>query len=54
MKKYRCTICEHVYDPEEGDPGNEIPPGTGFVNLPDAWMCPACGAMKADFEPLEE
>lgn len=53
-KSYRCTVCSHVYDPAQGDPDSEIPPGTPFENLPDAWICPGCGAMKADFEPMEE
>ena len=24
MEKYICTICEYVYDPEQGDPENGI------------------------------
>lgn len=53
MKKYVCTICGYVYDPEEGDPDGGIPPGTPFENIPDDWVCPLCGATKEDFE-LEE
>lgn len=53
-KKYRCTICDHVYDPAEGDPLSKIPPGTPFENLPDSWVCPDCGATKADFEPMAD
>lgn len=30
MKKYRCTVCEYIYDPEVGDPDNGIAPGTPF------------------------
>ena len=30
MEKYICTICEYVYDPEQGDPENGIEPGTSF------------------------
>ena len=52
-KKYRCSVCSHVYDPAEGDPDNEIPPGTPFESLPDGWTCPECGAMKADFEAMD-
>ncbi len=54
LPRYRCTLCEHVYDPAEGDPDGGIPPGTAFEDLPDTWMCPECGAMKADFEPLAD
>ncbi len=53
-KRYRCTICEHIYDPAEGDPSTGIAPGTAFEDLPDTWMCPDCGAMKADFEPVDD
>jgi rubredoxin len=52
-QSYRCTICNHVYDPREGDPDTGVPPGTPFEELPDDWGCPECGAMKADFEPFE-
>jgi rubredoxin len=52
--RYRCTICEHIYDPAEGDPSSGIAPGTAFEDLPEAWLCPDCGASKADFEPITE
>ena len=52
MARYRCTVCEHQYDPAEGDPDSGAPPGTDFASLPDNWLCPDCGATKADFEPV--
>ena len=51
-RRYRCTICSHVYDPREGDPDSGIAPGTLFEDLPEDWYCPDCGATKADFEPM--
>ena len=51
MKKYVCTVCGYVYDPEKGDPEGGIAPGTPFEELPDDWMCPVCGASKDQFEP---
>jgi flavin reductase (DIM6/NTAB) family NADH-FMN oxidoreductase RutF/rubredoxin len=51
MKKFRCTVCGYVYDPEKGDPDNGIQPGTAFESLPDSWVCPVCGAPKSAFEP---
>jgi len=54
MKKYQCKVCGHIYDPAEGDPSAEIPAGTPFEKLPDKWSCPDCGAVKADFEPIED
>lgn len=53
MRKYRCTVCDHVYDPAEGDPDTGVAPGTAFESLPDTWTCPDCGATKADFEPMD-
>mgnify|MGYP001142054552 CR=1 FL=1 len=54
MKKYKCLMCGYIYDPAEGDPDNDIEPGTAFDDLPDYWVCPDCGAGKDEFEPLEE
>jgi len=51
MQKYKCTICGYIYDPEKGDPDNNIPPNTPFEKLPDDWVCPLCGAPKDMFEP---
>jgi rubredoxin len=54
MKKYKCTICDYVYDPAEGDPDSGIAAGTAFEKLPDDWVCPVCGASKEDFEIISE
>ena len=53
MKRYRCTVCDHIYDPAEGDPTTNIPPGTAFEALPDDWVCPECGVGKDMFEKVE-
>lgn len=53
MQKYQCTVCSHIYNPEDGDPDSGIPPGTAFEAIPDDWVCPVCGAQKSDFEPFE-
>ena len=50
MRKWRCIICHHIYDEAEGDPDNGIAPGTKMEDIPDDWVCPDCGAEKADFE----
>jgi rubredoxin len=50
MSKYVCSVCGYVYDPDAGDPDNGIQPGTSFEKLPDAWVCPVCGASKDQFE----
>ena len=53
MAKYVCLVCGYVYDPEEGDPDNDIVPDTSFDDLPDDWTCPVCGAGKEEFEKEE-
>ncbi|WP_303721363.1 rubredoxin [Malonomonas rubra] len=52
MDKYRCIICDYIYDPEKGDPAHGIAPGTGFEDIPDDWCCPLCGVDKSNFEPI--
>ena len=49
MKKYKCTICGYIYDPEEGDPSDGIQPGISFERLPVDYICPVCGAGKEEF-----
>jgi rubredoxin len=51
MEKYVCNLCGYVYDPAVGDPDGGIKPGTPFKDIPDDWVCPLCGAGKADFSP---
>ena len=54
MTKYECDVCGYVYDPEAGDPDNNIEPGIPFDKLPDDWECPECGVGKENFSPVEE
>jgi rubredoxin len=54
MEKWQCTKCEYVYDPQLGDPENDVPEGTEFDELPKKWVCPECGSKKRKFEPLED
>jgi len=44
MSKYRCTICNYIYDEEIG--------GTSFSDLPNKWRCPVCNAFSESFELL--
>lgn len=52
MEKYICSVCEWVYDPEEGDVEGGIAPGTPFEELSEEWVCPVCGVSKEMFEKL--
>jgi len=51
--KYVCSICGYVYDPAIGDPDNGFAPGTEFSELPETWVCPACGVSKSLFVAQE-
>ncbi len=53
MTKYECDVCGYIYDPEKGDPSQDIAPGTAFADLPDEYVCPECGVGKEDFSPVE-
>jgi pyruvate oxidase len=46
MAKYRCTVCNYVYDEEKE--------GKKFSDLPKEWVCPVCGAPKTSFVLLTE
>ena len=41
MAKYRCTVCNYVYD--------ETKEKVKFTDLPKEWVCPVCGAPKSAF-----
>jgi pyruvate oxidase len=46
MAKYRCTVCNYVYDEEKEN--------KKFSELPKEWVCPVCGAPKTSFVLLAE
>lgn len=52
MKRYKCIICELIYDEELGMPDEGIAPGTKFEDIPDDWACPLCGIDKTYFEEI--
>lgn len=54
MNKYICRICATIYNPEKGDPEDNIAPGTAFEELPDTWICPVCGSGKDKYELLTQ
>lgn len=49
MEKYKCDVCDWVYDPETGYPEGGIAPGTPFEDLPEDFECPLCGVGKDMF-----
>jgi rubredoxin len=52
MQKYKCKVCDYVYDPAKGSPESGIKPGVPFEELPEKWVCPVCGAEKDQFEKI--
>ena len=46
MARYRCLICQYVYD--------EKSEGVPFDELPVDWTCPICRAAKAEFERIDK
>lgn len=50
--KYRCMVCGYEYDPLVGDPDNGVPADTAWEQVPDTWVCPACGVGKDQFEVI--
>lgn len=53
MERHICVNCGYVYDPEQGDPLNDVPPGVPFSELPEEWVCPMCYAEKDSFDVLD-
>jgi rubredoxin len=49
MGQYVCSACGYVYDPATGDPGNDVPAGTAWADVPEDWVCPLCGVGKDGF-----
>ncbi len=48
-KKYICSFCKYIYNPEYGNLKAGINPKTEFIDLPKDWVCPVCGERKDFF-----
>ena len=46
MAKYRCAVCNYIYDEEKE--------GKKFSDLPDDWRCPVCNSPKTVFVLLSD
>jgi hemerythrin-like domain-containing protein/rubredoxin len=53
LTKWKCTVCDYVYDPLKGDPTRGIKAGTAFKELPENWTCPVCFAPKSAFKEMK-
>ena len=52
--RLECKICWTVYDPADGDPVWQVPPGTPFAQLPPHWTCPNCSALQSQFMVIDD
>jgi rubredoxin len=52
MKRYVCTVCGYIYEEAKGIPEAGIAPGTAWEKLPESWVCPLCGASRAEFKEV--
>ena len=46
MAKYKCEVCEFIYDEEKE--------GIAWNDLPADWVCPVCGTAKKYFSCVED
>lgn len=53
FKVYQCRTCGYLYDEEAGAPDEGLAPGTRWEDVPEDWICPACGTTKSDFDMVE-
>jgi len=52
--KYQCVLCGEIYDEALGVPEFNIAPGTRWADVPEDWLCMACGARKSEYVLLED
>lgn len=50
MKKWRCKVCNFIYDEAKGIPEEGIAAGTAWADVPADWVCPLCGEGKDVFD----
>ena len=48
-EKFVCDLCGYIYDEAAGAPDEGVAPGTLWVDVPDSFVCPLCGADKSQF-----
>jgi len=60
MKKWKCSLCGYVYDPERESPPGEAAGAArcAFVDedgeLKDTFVCGQCGASRENFMEYRE
>jgi rubredoxin len=55
QESYFCDVCHrYVFSEKRGEPRCGIAPLTDFVDVPDNFRCPDCGAPKCEFLPVHQ
>ncbi|HLI93797.1 MAG TPA: rubredoxin, partial [Puia sp.] len=49
-----CRFCLTQYHPAYGDPAAGVAAGTPIDRLDPGYVCPVCGAPRADLLPVEK
>lgn len=52
MARYKCMVCDYVYDENVGDVDHDVYPVTTWEQLPADWVCPTCGFDKSAFKKI--
>ncbi|MBJ4539445.1 rubredoxin, partial [Salmonella enterica subsp. enterica serovar Mbandaka] len=50
--RMQCSVCQWIYDPEQGEPLQDVAPGTPWSEVPDTFLCPECSLGKDVFDEL--
>ena len=50
--RMQCSVCQWIYDPERGEPLQDVAPGTPWCDVPDTFLCPECSLGKDVFDEL--
>jgi anaerobic nitric oxide reductase flavorubredoxin len=50
--RMQCSVCQWIYDPELGEPLQDVAPGTPWSDVPDNFLCPECSLGKDVFDEL--
>ena len=54
MRSYVCEVCGWIYSEADGCPDAGIAPGTKWADVGEDFVCPLCGAGKAEFKPVPQ
>ncbi|WP_431222476.1 anaerobic nitric oxide reductase flavorubredoxin [Serratia sp. L9] len=50
--RMQCSVCLWIYDPQEGEPMQDVAPATAWQDVPEDFLCPECSMGKDVFDPM--